>query len=415
MKRIFIFFFGIVFSSVLCSSALAEWNTGKLLLKHNYYHFPIHVTNGGFLTKNEDSRIPLKDFYFSVEYQNTEGKIPTDDKKINTAHIAKYLQETLAPKIYKEPTAVTISKDEHEKVVFDGYGQFGEYLNIPLSVGLIEKAIQENISIVTLAVEKVQPAVVVEHEELKNKGVKELIAIGQSNFSGSSANRRHNVAVGANRFNGFVIPQGEEFSFNNSVGSITLSSGYKSSPVIIGDDIVDGVGGGICQVSTTAFRGAMLAGVNITERWNHRFAISMYSPYGTDATVYQGVKDLQFVNNTPGDIVMQTRIEGDDLYFYYYGTTDSRDVKILGPHQYAYVKPPEPKIMETDELPAGQEKVEEGSISGFRTAYSRIVRFLKAPEEHKPFASYYSPKPKLILRGIANASPVSTEEVARGE
>lgn len=425
MPRFFFSLFALFSTLFFSSFAEAEFFAGDLLLKHEYHHFTVSVEGKGFLSPSLPTTETPQDFCFAEEFVGTGSPAPSPEgtKAVNTAAIKAYLEE-IAKKIQKDATTVTITKDEKGNTVFDGYGQFGERLNRDLSTELIKNAIEQNIGIVTLAVEKTPPTITVSDKSLTDAGIKDLIAIGQSNFSGSSSNRRFNLSLAASHFNGLLIPKGETFSFNTSLGNVSFATGYKSSPVIIGDAIEDGVGGGVCQVSTTAFRGAMLAGVEITERWNHRFAISMYMPYGSDATVYEGVKDFQFVNNTPGAILLQTRIEGDELYFYYYGTKDSRNVEILGPYKYGYVGPPAPKILETADLPPGTQKVEEGAIGGFRTAYSRVITFLGAPEnpeETKPFLSNYSPKPKLILRGSlapvapegGTSAPASSGEVPR--
>ena len=98
--------------------------------------------------------------------------------------------------------------------------------------------------------------------------------------------------------------------------------------------IVYDLGGGICQVSTTLFRAAILAGFSILERHPHAFPVQYYNPQGFDATIYPGFADLKFVNNTPGYIIIQTKIEGTKLMFEIYGSSDGRKVEMTGPVQY---------------------------------------------------------------------------------
>ncbi len=421
MFRTFFLIFGILFPLFSSFSfAYAEWNVGNILLKHEYHHFSVSVQENGFIGESPVLSSNSSHFCFAKEITpEPPTNSNSSEKTIQNAIIAEYLEKNIAPKINKDATAVTISKNNEGKIVFDGYGQFGEHLNIELSTRIIAKAIEKNIGVVTLMVEKTPPTITVNDPDLKSQGIIDLIAVGQSNFTGSSSNRRYNLSLSASHFNGFLIPKDSTFSFNNALGHVGFDTGYKSSPVIIGDSVEDGVGGGVCQVSTTAFRGAMLAGVDITERWNHRFAMNMYAPYGSDATVYEGGKDLKFINNTPGAILLQTRTEGDELYFYYYGTSDHREVSILGPYKYGYVGAPAPKVVQTSDLPPGAERVEGGAVGGFRTAYSRIVTFLGKPDpEKKPFPSHYSPKAKLILRGSIpppaenSSSTVPSDQVA---
>jgi vancomycin resistance protein YoaR len=93
-------------------------------------------------------------------------------------------------------------------------------------------------------------------------------------------------------------------------------------------------GGGLCQISTTTFRAAVKAGLEITERRNHAYPVKYYNPQGTDATIYPPHPDLRFKNNTPAYILIQTRIERNKLYFDFYGSDDGREVVLKGPYAY---------------------------------------------------------------------------------
>ena len=127
---------------------------------------------------------------------------------------------------------------------------------------------------------------------------------------------------------------GEEFSFNTRLGEVGPQEGYLPELVIKQNKTVPEYGGGLCQVSTTFFRAAILAGLEITERFPHAFAVKYYSPQGFDATIYPPHPDLRFKNDTPAHILVQTRIEKTKLYFELYGTNDGRTVKLDGPYQY---------------------------------------------------------------------------------
>lgn len=167
-------------------------------------------------------------------------------------------------------------------------------------------------------------------------GINELVATGESDFSGSTRSRIHNVEVGRSRFNGVIIKQGEEFSFNKYLGEVDGEHGFLPELVIKRTGVVPEFGGGLCQVSSTAFRAAMNAGLNITSRRNHSFAVHYYAPQGSDATIYPGVQDMKFINDTPSNILVWTRIdlENKKLYFDYYGSKDDRVVELDGPYQF---------------------------------------------------------------------------------
>jgi len=162
-------------------------------------------------------------------------------------------------------------------------------------------------------------------------GINTLIGEGQSNFAGSPQNRVHNIKVGTERFDGVLIKPGEEFSFIKTLGPVDQSTGYLPELVIKPNETVPEFGGGMCQVSTTAFRAALNAGLKITERVNHAYPVSYYNPQGMDATVYIPQPDLRFKNNTPSYILIQTRIVGTQLFFDFYGTDDGRSTTLDGP------------------------------------------------------------------------------------
>lgn len=165
-------------------------------------------------------------------------------------------------------------------------------------------------------------------------GINHLVATGESNFTGSSKNRTTNIRVGSSKYNGVILKPGEEFSFNENLGDVDAEHGFLPELVIKRTGVVPEFGGGLCQVSTTTFRAAMNAGLPITARRNHSFAVKYYAPQGTDATIYPGASDLKFINDLPSHLLIWTRVEGTKLYFDFYGTKDDRLVEFDGPYQY---------------------------------------------------------------------------------
>ena len=171
----------------------------------------------------------------------------------------------------------------------------------------------------------------VDSNNVDNLGIRSLIGEGQSNFAGSPKNRIFNIKVATGRFNGVLISPNEEFSFVKTLGEVDADHGYLPELVIKKDKTEPEFGGGICQVSTTAFRAAVNSGLKITARKNHAYPVSYYNPQGFDSTVYIPRPDLRFINNTPGYILIQTKIEGTILTFDFYGTDDGRKINIIGP------------------------------------------------------------------------------------
>jgi len=174
----------------------------------------------------------------------------------------------------------------------------------------------------------------VNEENLDSLGIKEQISEGQTFFPGSPSTRLTNVRAGASKFNGVLVKPGATFSFGAILGAVDASTGYVPELVILGDHEEKQYGGGLCQVSSTAFRAALLAGLPILERYNHAFAISYYTaPYGVpgvDATIYYPSVDFKFKNDTGSYILIQTIMQGTTLKFDFFGTK-TKTGNIRGP------------------------------------------------------------------------------------
>ncbi len=164
----------------------------------------------------------------------------------------------------------------------------------------------------------------VREDTLDALGLKDVLSVGQTFFPGSPSTRLTNVRAGARRFNGVMLKPNEVFSFGKLLGEVNASTGYVPELVILDNHEEKQYGGGLCQVSSTAYRAALLAGLPILQRQNHSFAISYYTaPYGVpgvDATIYYPAVDMKFRNDTPGHIYMQTTMVGTSLTFTYFGT-----------------------------------------------------------------------------------------------
>lgn len=171
-------------------------------------------------------------------------------------------------------------------------------------------------------------------ENIENLNINALLGEGESDFAGSPANRVHNIKVGASKYQGLILAPGEEFSFNENLGEVDASTGYLPELVIKDNQTIPEYGGGICQVSTTLFRAAVYAGLDITARQNHSYVVRYYGTPGFDATIYPPFPDMRFANNTPGHILIQYRIVGTKLFFEIYGQDDGRSVEVVGPVLY---------------------------------------------------------------------------------
>lgn len=252
-------------------------------------------------------------------------------------------------------------------------------------------------------------------EAVNNLGIKELLGAGKSNFAGSPQNRRHNIKVGAAALHGILIPPGEEFSLVGALGEINEGSGYLPELVIKGNRTIPEFGGGLCQIGTTLFRGALQSGLEITERRNHSYRVSYYEPAGTDCTIYPPHPDCRFHNDTEQHILLQTYIKQDDLIFEFWGTSDGRKVVVGKPEIYNITKPLLTKYIETEDLPPGETKCTERAHNGAETKFDYYIKYSDGTEKMRTFYSYYKPWQAVCLKGVEKADADKNIEANKNE
>lgn len=245
-------------------------------------------------------------------------------------------------------------------------GQTGWQLRQAETVRAISTTLHHDPAItrtVALSVEKTFPHITA--DSLDSLGIRELVSEGRSSFAGSAQYRITNIKAGAARLDGVLIAPGEEFSFNTQLGEVNEENGFVEGYAVVGNRTQLEWGGGVCQNSTTVFRAAFWAGLPITERHAHPFYISWYDRFaygsegngpGMDATIFTGVSDLKFVNDTGHWLLMQTSVDEANQIFtvQLYGTRPDRQVVFDGPYISNEVQAPsQPLYINDPSRPAG--------------------------------------------------------------
>ncbi|MBI2051552.1 VanW family protein [Candidatus Roizmanbacteria bacterium] len=235
-------------------------------------------------------------------------------------------------------------------------------------------------------------------------GIEELIAEGRSNFAGSIPERIHNIILASSKFNGVLVPPKSIFSFNETVGDISSSTGFKPAYIIKSGKTVLGDGGGVCQVSTTLFRAALNSGLPIVERVAHAYRVGYYendSKPGFDATVYAPPVDLKIKNDTPGHILIQTEYNTatGDLAFRIFGKKDGRDIEISIPTLYDVQPPPDPLYQDDPTLKKGTTKQVDFAAWGGKSNFNYKVTKPDGTIFEKNFFSSYRPWQAVFLVG----------------
>ena len=244
---------------------------------------------------------------------------------------------------------------------------------------------------------------------LNQLGIKDLLGTGSSIYKGSPEYRDHNIAVGADKLDGMVLRPGQTFSFNERIGRFSLGEGWVEGSVIIRDETEQGVGGGICQVSTTLFRAVLAAGLPIEERWPHLYRVRYYemglSPIGTDATIFSPGIDLKFSNDLDGPIMIRSRLDRklSTLDFEIWGVSDGRVVTVGSPRLSKWKDPPEDQgIVDSEEAPDFEDQIEFAK-RGVKAELKRIIVWPDGRRKRSVFLSNYVAWPNRFVVGIDEA------------
>ncbi|MBU0670780.1 VanW family protein, partial [Patescibacteria group bacterium] len=214
--------------------------------------------------------------------------------------------------------------------------------------------------------------------------------------------RIFNISKGAEILNGLLIAPDEELSLINALGKIDGDNGWLPELVIKENKTIPEYGGGLCQIGTTTFRMAMNAGMEILERRNHSYVVSYYNyngKPGVDATIYDPKPDFRFKNDTGNWVLIQTRIEGNDIYFDLWGTSDGREAYFKDPENFDFVSAPPTVEIETDELGPGQRDCSEKAHNGLSAAFDYVIVRPDGEEEITTFTSKYKALPAVCRVG----------------
>jgi len=184
---------------------------------------------------------------------------------------------------------------------------------------------------VSLPVAYLQPEITT-NELLTQIGINQKISSFETTLQGKEENTMFNIKKASNEINGFILKPGEKFLFNQLVGPAEKNDGYKESTIISNGQFTSGYGGGVCQVSTTIYNAALLANLQIIERYNHSIYgdATSYVPLGRDAAIFYGYKDLKFKNLLDQTIIIFCEINGDSLIATIYGEKKlNKEIKII--------------------------------------------------------------------------------------
>ena len=284
----------------------------------------------------------------------------------------------LANQVTVEPTnARFVFDDETRELEVIAPSLDGRELDIGATLDAIDAAVSRGEHRAPIVV-KERPAEFKEGVTAAQLGITENVVTAQTFFAGSAAERVNNITVAAAKLHGVIVKPGEVYSLGAHLGDVSLDEGYAEALIIANGRTVQGVGGGVCQVSTTAFRAAFFGGYPIIERWPHAYRVGWYERGygpGLDATVFVPEVDFKFTNDTPYHLLIETytNAAAGRLTFRFYSTSDGRQVTVSDPI-VENVKPHGPDIIEEDPtLPAGEKKQVDYAVDGADVTVKRTV------------------------------------------
>jgi vancomycin resistance protein YoaR len=304
-----------------------------------------------------------------------------DGKAIEVKFNAEALQAglaDLAQQINRAPeNARFIFNDDTRQLEVIQPGKIGRALDITTTLTRMNDALARGDQQVTLAVAEQRPDFY-DDANAAALGITELVSTGQSFYAGSSEERMKNIGAASTSQHGVIVKPGEVFSFNHNLGDVSLDTGYAEALIIYNGRTIKGVGGGVCQVSTTAFRAAFNGGYPIIERWPHAYRVGWYergTGPGLDASVFSPVVDFKFKNDTPYHILVEAYANdvAGRLTFKLYSTNDGRQVAISEPVVENVIPHPEDKIEEDPTLPAGTRQQVDYAADGADVTVTRTV------------------------------------------
>lgn len=289
----------------------------------------------------------------------------------------------IVPELYREPQNPRfIFNDDTRQLEVIQSAVIGRALDVDSSLALINQQILEAKHNVNLVMQTTNPPVM-DDATAESLGITEPTSIYTSYFYGSDAARIQNIKTSSARFHGLLVAPGESFSMADALGDVSLDTGYSEAWIIFGDRTIKGVGGGVCQVSTTLFRTVFFGGYQVDERWFHAYRVKYYEQTasgghdnklaGLDATVFAPQVDFRFTNDSPYWLLMETYVGSSSLTWKFYSTSDGRSVDWDTSGLRNIVKPPEPLYEENPDLAKGQIKQVDWAVDGADVTVTRTV------------------------------------------
>ncbi len=352
----------------------------------------------------------------------TVGRVQTDagwqyQVSVNSQGLEQFLGQITPLVNQNSKNARFYFDDPSRQLVLWQSATIGRTLDIAATVSAIQTSLLAGEHTIPLIINTTMPEAG-NDASAQSLGITELVYDETTYFRGSSDARLQNIKTAAKQFYGLLIPPDTIFSMGEAIGDISLDNNYAEALIIYNGHTITGVGGGVCQVSTTLFRAAFFAGYPIVERHAHAFRVLYYeqtaagydsSLAGLDATVYFPLVDLKFTNDRSTWLLMETYFhpENNSLEWKFYSTNDGRTVQWQNQGLQNVVPAPEPLFEENADLPAGTCKQVDYSADGADITVTRSVYDTSGQLVFKPdyIQTLYEPWQAVYQYGPGTENP----------
>lgn len=236
-------------------------------------------------------------------------------------------------------------------------------------------------------------------DQVANNSFIDELSKYNTRYDESNINRTNNIKIATEKINGTIIMPGETFSYNKIVGARTIKAGYKEAAVYVNGKVVDGIGGGICQVSSTLYNAVLNANLEIISRRNHYF-ITSYVPASQDATVSYGTIDFKFKNTRKYPIKIECTAKNGISQVRIMGLKEEIEYEVVIKSEITEVIPYTTKYIDTEVLEKGTENIVQNGTNGYKSEAYRILK-LNGNVISKTLLSKdsYNPMQRIIERG----------------
>lgn len=339
-------------------------------------NFPDKLIEPSYYVENNNLIITKGKNGITIDTEVLKFKIVTHVNDFNTDNenidipivncIAKDINiDTIHSEIYKEPKDAYYTKDP-----FSVYPHI-DGIDFGITIDEAKLLLKEDKESYTIPLKITKPNITT--NQIGTEAFPDLLATFSTSYSTKNINRTTNIKLASSKIDGIVILPGEIFSYNITVGKRTAEAGFKSAAVYAGGEVTTGIGGGICQVSSTLYNSVLLSNLEIVERHNHGFNPG-YVKAGTDATVSWGGPDFKFKNNRNYPIKVLCTNSGGTITTKIFGLKEENDYQV---EIEAYITSYIPYRTITKEVPtleAGQTKVIEAGSNGCKSVAYKILK-----------------------------------------